>query len=181
MPLFGSGRDANFVRSINRELINKVIDNEVAVYKISREDTTSNIYGESPDKFYYQPVRVRALIDRQNRENTNENSVIDTERQISFGFIKDDLKDLGLLIEVGDIIEWNEEYFEVDISRGSQYWGLMNPSTLKGNVEKEHSIFGYGVSVIAECHLTKQSRIQIVNSRLDVKDTPINRAKSIYD
>ena len=39
MALFGSGRDASLVRSINRERVNKVMALEVELYKLSREDT----------------------------------------------------------------------------------------------------------------------------------------------
>ena len=36
MALFGSGRDASLVRSINRERVNKVMALEVELYKLSR-------------------------------------------------------------------------------------------------------------------------------------------------
>ena len=35
MALFGSSRDASLIKSINRELINRFIDTEVAFYKLS--------------------------------------------------------------------------------------------------------------------------------------------------
>ena len=53
MALFGSARDANLIRSVNRELINKYIDTEVGFYKLNIEATKTNIYDESDDKVYY--------------------------------------------------------------------------------------------------------------------------------
>ena len=53
MALFGSGRDASFVRGINKEIVNKYVDTEVEIYKLSLEDTVSNIYDESSEKYYF--------------------------------------------------------------------------------------------------------------------------------
>ena len=65
MALFGSARDASLVRSINRELINEFIDTEVAFYKLSLEDTRSNIYDESiVDKicWYFSQITHHTII-----------------------------------------------------------------------------------------------------------------------
>ena len=61
MALFGSARDASLIRSINRELINNIIDVEVAFYKLSLNDTKANMYDESDKKVYYQPIRLNCL------------------------------------------------------------------------------------------------------------------------
>ena len=44
MPLFHGTRDAGLVHKFNMELIADIIDTEVAVYKLSLEDTKTNIY-----------------------------------------------------------------------------------------------------------------------------------------
>ena len=58
MALFGSGRDANLIRSVNRELINKYIDTEVGFYKLNIEATKTNLYDESDDKVYYSVMKI---------------------------------------------------------------------------------------------------------------------------
>ena len=47
MALFGSARDASLVRTVNRELINNLIDTEIAFYKLSLQDTQANMYDEA--------------------------------------------------------------------------------------------------------------------------------------
>ena len=63
MPLFHGQRDAGLVHRFNMELIADIIDTEVAVYKLSIEDTKTNLYNESDKKVYYSPIKVPALID----------------------------------------------------------------------------------------------------------------------
>ena len=53
MALFGTMRDAKFLASINREIINAVVDTEIEFYKLILDTTESNIYGESDSKSYY--------------------------------------------------------------------------------------------------------------------------------
>ena len=184
MALFGSGRDASFVRGINRELVNRIVDNEVAIYKIDLNSMDPNIYNESSQKSYFQPVRLSALILKGSKENRNEDTGIEYAREMQFGFVKPDLRDIGLVIQEGDIISWDNRYFEVHFVRGSQYWGNKNPSTDLGNTLKETPEFGYGVSVIAECHTSRQTTIQISDVRVG-NNSPIRknsqRNRDIYN
>ncbi len=53
MALFGGMRDAKFLASINRELLNAIIDTEIEFFKLHVESSNSNIYGESTSKSYY--------------------------------------------------------------------------------------------------------------------------------
>ena len=56
MALFGSARDASLIRSLNRELINDFVDTEVALFKLSLEDSRANMYDESDNKIYFNSV-----------------------------------------------------------------------------------------------------------------------------
>ena len=59
MAVFGSERDASLIKRLNRELINEIIDIEIAFYKLSLDDTEANMYDESDNKVYYSPVRIK--------------------------------------------------------------------------------------------------------------------------
>ena len=137
MALYGSGRDASFLRGINRELINRIIDTEVAIYQLSLEDTSANIYDETQNKFYYNPVRKRALIDKGSKTQDAGDSGIDINRETTFGFIKQDLKDIDLVLKIGDIILWDGDYYQIDLVSSSKQWGNRSDSELIGFVEKE--------------------------------------------
>lgn len=115
MSLYGESRDISFFRYISRELVNNVIDQKVGYYKINLEKTTSNIYGESNgQKFYNDPILINCLIKRGNQEFSEDKLGIDQQRRNIIKFLKDDLRDISLIPEIGDIYIWNEDYYEID-------------------------------------------------------------------
>ena len=121
MALFGSSRDFNFVRKINNELLEDVIQQEVEYFKLYLPDTKSNdaenLYGEaSAQKTYYRPVRLACLIDRTSgfQPQADDQFGIDVNATYTFSFLRPKLEELGLVPEIGDIIEDRGRYFEVD-------------------------------------------------------------------
>lgn len=173
MPLFTGWRDAQLVSKFNKELIIDVIDTEIALYKLSLSDTKTDMYGESDSKIYHQPVMISALINRQDPvyEGTEEGQ--DYTMMCDFGFIKDSLIELGVYVEVGDAIEYNGEWYEVDSVIDNKYFGGKNP---------EYSFasdrWGLNVSIIANAHLTRRSRIHVEEirsaNRSTDNDIPLN-------
>lgn len=178
MALYGSGRDASFLRGINRELVKKHVDTEVEIYKIAPEYTTENIYNESKRKVYYDPVVVPALIDRGVHESINNSDILDFARSATFSFVRDDLKDLNLYVEEGDVILWDNEYYELKNVYDDQLWLGKNPDTLLGTIRDQISEFGYSVSVIAIGHTIRENNLNLVDTRTN---TTNNKRKSIYN
>ena len=67
--LFGSSRDISFIKKVNRELLDNVIQQEVDYYKYYLPETkgkdTDNVYGEaSAQKTYYTATRLTCLLTR---------------------------------------------------------------------------------------------------------------------
>lgn len=178
MALFGSARDASFVRRINRELIQSIIDTEVELYKISAEYTKTNLYGESKNKVYYNPVVVASLISRDTHESIDTNQVLDFTRSATFGFIRDDLKDLGLYLEEGDVVLWDGEYYELKNVYDDQLWMGRNPDTLLGNVRNQINEHGFNISVIAVGHVIRANNLNLVSTRTNTTNT---KRKDIYN
>ena len=56
MALFGGSRDISLFHNLNKELINDIIQTEVAYYKFALEQTKINVYGEAPGKQYFEPL-----------------------------------------------------------------------------------------------------------------------------
>ena len=67
MALFGGSRDISLFNSVSKELINDIIQTEIGYYKFVLEKTTSNVYGESMGKMFYEPVRIAGLINRDDQ------------------------------------------------------------------------------------------------------------------
>ena len=173
MALFGSARDASLVRSINRELINDFIDMEVAFYKLSLEDTRSNMYDESDSKVYYQPMRINCLIEKGEKNYVGEDAGYDSTREGFFNFLRDDLKDKNIIIEEGDIIEYDNEFYEIDGVGSSQYWTGRNPATDIGFVKGDRDEFGLSVAIKVTAHVTRRNRLNIQEVRSGINKPSI--------
>ena len=173
MALFGSARDASLVRHINRELINDFIDMEVALYKLVLEATRANMYDESDSKVYYQPIRLNALINKDAKTYISDDSGYDQTRTGTFDFIRDDLKDRNIHIEEGDIIEYDNEYYEIDEVGTNQFFRGTNPSTDIGFVEGDRGEFGLQIRITATGHVTRRNRLNIQEVRSGVNKPSI--------
>ena len=173
MALFGSSRDASLVRSINRELINRFIDTEVAFYKLSLNDTKANMYDESDSKTYYAPMRLNCLILKEDKTYTGDDAY-DSTRLGEFSFLRDDLKDRNIVIQEGDVLEYDNEFYEIDGVGSSQYWTGRNPETDIALKEGDRGEFGLSVAVKVTAHVTRRNRLNIQEVR-----SGINRPSNI--
>jgi len=175
MALFGDRRDASFVRGITREVMRSIIDVEVELYKIILEQSPSNIYGETINKTYYDPFRLHCLV-RKDDTTTNTTDVgLSFDKTITFAFLRDDLVNLELQIEVGDLVGFDNGYYEVDNVRMESYWFGRNPETLIGNVQGELPDTGYNVSVVVESHRIAESAFNLKNVRFGAPPEFINK------
>jgi hypothetical protein len=162
MPLFGGRRDISMFRSMNRELINRWIQQECGIYKIALDETETNLYGESDGKVYYKPVKCPVLVGRDPQSYNGDEFGVDYTTSATFAFLRDDLKKVDLFVEVGDIVVWDNEYYELDSVINNQYYVGKNPDTDLTEQNKEH---GWDVSIVFSGHITRRSRINLVEVR----------------
>lgn len=164
MPLFHGKRDASLVHKLNMELIADIIDTEVAIYKLSLENTKTNLYEESDKKVYHLPIKVPSIINREQQTFEGTEFGQDYNQNCTFGFIREYLKNVSTYIEVGDVIEYNGEYWEVDSIIENQYFGGKNPDYSFATER-----WGHNVSIIANTHLTRRSRINVEDVRSAIR------------
>ena len=185
MALFGSARDASLLRSINRELIYDLIDTEIAFYKLSLDDTKANIYDESDNKVYYSPMRFNCIVQKDEKSYAGDD-VYDSTRTATFAFHRPELKENNVVIEEGDVIEWDNEFYEIDTVGASQYFRGINPDTDLGtqntpngagrNITGEDEVrdeFGQSISVICTAHVTRRNRLNIQEVRSGVNKSSV--------
>jgi len=161
MALYGSARDASLIRSVNKELINKQVDTEIGYFKLKLDSSRTNIYNEADTKVYYAPQRISCLVALDDKTRISDDFGIDLNRTAQFAFLRDTLVERDLVAEVGDIIQYDKDYFEIDNIRDGQYWSGRNPSKDIGYTEGLRGEFGYSVSVICEAHITRRSSLNI--------------------
>ncbi len=128
MALFGRTRDINLFTTINRELMGNVITQQCSFYKYRLEQTTVNIYGEaSKGRHFEGPIIFNALIARQDQEYPESDLGVDFKWGIEFRFLREDLIDANTVPEIGDIIMYNNGYYEVTSTNSNQYLLGKNP------------------------------------------------------
>ncbi len=170
MALFGGKRDVSLFRGLNRELLWDIITQQCVYYKIKLNETKVNIYGEAAGSRYYnEPVILNTLIKRDAQEFPQDDLTgVDFTWGIDFRFFRDDLVDALVVPEVGDIIMYNERYYEVHTTNANQYFAGKNPhypnnpNPLNPGLED----FGTSVSIICKTHIVPSDKVQISKERL---------------
>ena len=161
--IFGSTRDFDLLVNINRELLKDIVEQEVLYYKISLDDSDFNLYGESLEKVYYTPNKLNCLIVRGDQIIDVDDFGPDLNRDVSFAFLRRDLSDVSVVPEVGDILMWHEDYYEVDTVRENQLFLGRDNSY---NLTSYGSSYGSSISIIVDCHLTRGERVGIARQRV---------------
>ena len=160
MSLFGGMRDARFLAAINSELLNAIIDTEILFYKLVVEHTQSNIYGESNSKTYFDAMLIPSRVTKNDKEAAMDDYGHTYTRTAEFALSRDTLENAAFYPEVGDIVFWDNEYYEIDNVDANEYFVGKNPDTApNGNSH------GYSVSVICNAHVTRQTPQNITNIR----------------
>lgn len=173
MALFGSDRDISLFRHVNRELMGNVISQQCVYYKHNLTQTETNIYGEATEgRFFYNPVLLYTLIERENQSYQESDLGINFAWNITFKFLRDDLVDANVVPEVGDIIMYQEGYYEVDSTNSNQFFVGKNPdypfTDDNGNNPLNPGLegFGYNVSIICSTHYVPADKLNITRERL---------------
>lgn len=191
MSLFGTARDVSLIRHINRELVNDIIEQQVGYYKINLARTEANLYGESNGmKVYNDPVLVNCLVERTDRVTTTDEFGPDFDKLMKFRFLRDDLffqdeepinyVSLGYMDggyvefgtnytgyniypEVGDVVLWNENFYEIDGIVENQLFVGKYPQYAYSD---DNTNFGSSISIICSGHYMRPERLGLTLERL---------------
>jgi len=160
--LFGSSRDFDLLVNINRELVHDLVEQEILYHKLSLEDTEVNLYGESLSKSFWNAVKLNCLITRGDQVIDIAEFGPDLGREASFAIIRRDLEDVSILPEVGDIVQWQNDFYEVDTVRENRlFLGRDN----NYNLTSYGGQYGGSLSIILDTHLTRADRVGISEVR----------------
>lgn len=161
MALYGGPRARSFFRHHSRQVVNRIVAEEVLYYKLSLSETRYNIYGEAKNKMYDQPILIACfyLVDDQVSEDQSFGNSIG--QRAEFRFLRDDLIDINLVMEVGDIIYLKESYYEVDLVVENQFYMGKNPEY---SLEEDLQNYGESWSIVCKTHLTGVNKLNIIKS-----------------
>ena len=152
MALFGKSRDISLFHSLNNELLKDIIQTEIAYYKFALEQTNVNVYGEAPGKNYYEPMKIACLINRDDQAWSSDNFGSDVNQNISFSFLKNELININLVPEVGDLILFRNNFYEVDSKIENQ---LIMGRDKDYAISLETIDFGESFSILVNTHISR--------------------------
>ncbi len=125
-PLFAGKKERDLVKQVNDELIERVIGQTIAYYPIDVERSNFHpLYGEAIKKTYLPPIRVHALVVKEETETTYTNYGIDKVSNIVVHFHKRRLtEDQDLFVREGDFVLYDGQFYEIsDISQPRYLFG----------------------------------------------------------
>lgn len=147
---FFSARDLKLISSLNGELMGDIIQTTIILYKMEADQTKTNIYGESDPstgKMFYPGVEITALIDKADIDTPFDEFGPDRNQTVVFKMRENMLKLINIYPEVGDIIKFNNQFFECD--------NIVQQQFLGGIEDKSHSI-------IVNTHYSRISKLNFV-------------------
>ena len=162
MALFGGSRDISLFHTINKELIKDIIQTEVAYYKFALEQTKINVYGEAPGKNYFEPLKITCLINREDQAWSSDEFGSDINQKISFNFLKNELKDINLIPEIGDLLLFRNNFYEVDARTENQLILGRDPDYA---ISTETSDFGDSFSILLSTHISRVEKLNLIPLR----------------
>jgi len=148
MARFVSERDFVFFQHVNKEIVADIIDVKVVLYKIIQDIVAVNIYGESTAKSRYRGISLDAYIKytKQTASGDAGFGYDATQQDLEFRFVRKMLNDVDVYPEVGDIIGYNNNFYEIH---------NINEAQLIASRPE------YNQSIICEAHLTRKSSLNI--------------------
>jgi len=192
MALFGTQRDVSLFRHMSRELMGDIITEQCAFYKYKLEETKINLYGEAAEEKYYMgPVLLNTLVERTDEIYPESDLGTDFNKEIQFSFLRDDLlgknEDFNgegmsytdttaeygadLVPQVGDIIMYNEGYYEVHEVIANQYFVGKNPdypnnpNPINAPLNGDLSNYGSNISIICKSHYVQADKLGLTQAR----------------
>ena len=138
------------INSLNGELMGNIIENIIDIFKISPSETKTNIYGETAaetGKWYFPAIKISALVERADMATSYDDFGPNRNQDYVFKMREKMMRQLEFYPEIGDIIFFNDRYYEVN--------SVISEQLLGGQSDKNHSI-------ICNAHYTRYTSLNIL-------------------
>jgi hypothetical protein len=110
---------------------------------------------------YEQPILIACFYAVEDQTSEDESFGKSIGQIAEFRFLREDLIDINLVMEVGDIVYLKESYYEVDLVVENQFVMGKNPEySLESDLEK----YGESWSIKCKTHLTGVNKLNIIKS-----------------
>ncbi len=181
MPKFFNAKDIDFIKTISEEVVDYLVEQAVTLFKVSVGETKTNLYGESLGKVWREPSTLMCIVDREPMNVVYEGFGADRQGLVEFRFniqrLREEsyavpkVRDInGTLIpteaiqnttvgypEIGDVILYDEIYYEIDNVKEPQWIGGSPEVYDKENEKFEDT----SNTLIASGIMVRRSQVQI--------------------
>ena len=168
MALFGTQRDVSLIRKLNRELMGNIITQQASFFVHRLEETKVNMYGEATGGYFFEgPYLFNCLIQRSPQTFQETDMILDTQYEVTFRFLRDDLVDANVVPKVGDYIMYEDNYHIINDAYSNQYFVGKNPDypNEKNPLNPGLANFGNNLSVICITNIVPADRLGITQER----------------
>jgi len=145
-----SQRDLNLVAQFNAELMGEIVEVLIQLFKIAPNETKTNIYGETAaetGKWYLPAIQISSLVERADMTAEYDDFGPSRNQDYVFKMREKMLRELNFYPEIGDIVLFNDRYYEID--------NVVQEQLLGGQPDKSHSIICNG-------HYTKITSLNVI-------------------
>ncbi len=127
---FISQKEIAFIDNVNRELIQRVVGQQVFYYEILAEKTKKNdLYNEAVTKMWAPPVATNCLLYYENTQEQIGALPPDNKSRIDVYFHTGELRDRNLSPKMGDFLLFGDTYYEI--------YQVIQPQLVYGMIEQK--------------------------------------------
>lgn len=148
---FFSETDLRLINHLSAELMSDIVQITIVLFKVSPNDTKTNIYGESSTdegKTYFPGVEISAFIEDDDISSDDVNYGPDRKQDRVFKIRERAAKQVNFVPEIGDLVLFNGRYHEID--------NIVREQLLGGQPDKSHSF-------ILNTHYSRLTNIQVMS------------------
>lgn len=132
---------------------------KVGYFKYDLDNTTTNIYGESLEKWYYPPMEIKCLIERGGLTYSDADYGPDPSQNITVSIPRITVEQFKFNPEVGDILVDRDRYYEVSAVDSQFFTTAGSPVT-----SQTSNSTGNLIIYILTCSLTRTTKLNIIPS-----------------
>jgi hypothetical protein len=149
-----SARDLRLHDSFNAELLGDIVQTTCDFFKLSLPDTKTNVYGESDSstgKVFYPGIEMTVWVKRDDTTTEDADFGPDRFQTVDFMFREATLRLVNIYPESGDIISFNERYYEI---------GNVVQEQFRGGIPEK------SLSIICHASYTRLSKLNIIKRQI---------------